>query len=112
MNECAAHKRHIPAALTLDWHHVLPRDWQRQWVPPGATVRDDSRYGPMWDDRGVFLCPTGHHNVHQCIVALMHGEPAVGAVNERFIAREALTRFTDAGGDLQLLRDAHCWGMM
>jgi hypothetical protein len=26
----------------------------------------------LWDNRGVWLCPTGHRNVHHWIVRLMH----------------------------------------
>lgn len=107
---CSLHKRHGPKNLTVELHHVLPRGWQRTWTPPGATVTTDPAYGPMWDPRGVLICPTGHRNTHACIVALMHGQTPPGTRTEVACAQLALDRFTQAGGSLDTLRAAHEWG--
>lgn len=70
----------------------------------------DPAYGPMWDPRGVWICPTGHRNVHLCIVALMRGARPAGTRTEVACARLALDRFVGAGGSLDTLRAAHEWG--
>jgi hypothetical protein len=111
MQPCSLAARHsTPKPLTVEWHHVVPRAWQRFWTPPGATVVNDPAYGPMWDPRGVWVCPTHHRNIHFCIVALMHGTKPLGSPAERKTAQLALDRFVAAGGSLDGLRAAHEWG--
>lgn len=106
---CVAHRLHAPVNMTVEAHHVVPQAWQYAWQPALMGFPGRGDHGMLWDARTVELCPTGHRNVHALIVALMHGRP-VPRRRELAIARLALTRFQEAGGDLQLLRDRRLWG--
>jgi len=98
-------------------HHVIPQAWQFAWPADGRTV--------IWDRRTMPLCRTGHGNVHYWIVRLMrevrdgtlHQQPLrrvnlTRRTKEFAIARLALTRFTEAGGDLTALAKAGRMGGM
>jgi hypothetical protein len=116
-NVCALHKTHQPANLTVEWHHVIPVSWQLHTTltgtPPFPGLDPDGR-GMLWDCRGVWLCPTGHRNVHTWIVKLMHAVATAKSDNplvaskavkpshapaEFAIALDALNRYMDAAGD-------------
>lgn len=124
---CELHKRHSPANLTVELHHVTPVGWQLTWRPPVAPYpgNDPNGRGPLWDSRTVAICPTGHRNTHAWIVKLMHAlaggeDPQVafkaaagstGGVQARW-ALEALVRFKQYGGTLAQLVAAHEWGQI
>jgi hypothetical protein len=126
--KCEAHKHHDPVNRTIEFHHVIPVAWQLHTTvstPPFPGQDPDGR-GMLWDNRGVWLCPTGHRNVHYWIVLLMHRiatsqdedpQAALRAVvsrpapSETPIALEALTRFVEeSGGSLINLTSAGQWG--
>jgi hypothetical protein len=111
---CTAHTYHRPVNVTIEFHHVIPQAWQRVWTPatpPPDAVPGRGDSGPLWDARKVPLCPTGHRNVHACIVALMHGtEPPRQGGYELECAKLALSRFVAAGGSLDFLRENKQWG--
>lgn len=132
---CAAHGRHSPHNLTVEFHHVVPVAWQLHTaVPPALQPSpgpDTSGRGQLWDDRGVWLCPTGHRNVHAWIVKLMRAAAAAQtndpqaayiavwpkgkAPVELPIALDALTRFEPLGaplGGLLALTLAGEWGQV
>lgn len=72
---CELHKAHRPANLTVEFHHVIPVAWQLHTPNPSARPSpgpDQDGRGMLWDNRGVWICPTGHRNVHHWIVVLMH----------------------------------------
>lgn len=113
---CALHKLHTPRNLTTEWHHVIPVAWQLATTlngsPPYPGEDPDGR-GMLWDDRGIWLCPTDHRNVHRWIVGLMHAAAAAGSTDplvaykavrprvppkEFAIAYDALTRFMGEAG--------------
>lgn len=72
---CMLHKIHTPSNLTTEYHHTVPVAWQL-FIPapanPPAPGPDTSGRGPLWDTRGIWICPTGHRNVHFWIERLMH----------------------------------------
>jgi hypothetical protein len=133
---CTVHRVHAPRPLTVELHHVIPQAWQQVFtgpLRPEPEILAASRRVPgrgsegrkLWDARTVALCPTGHRNVHAWIVRIMHlcpGEdPAVATHLARHgdrrargaefdLAVLALTRFKDAGGQLQALVAARQWG--
>lgn len=51
MAECAAHRFHSPRPQTLDVHHVFPKGLG----------------GPDISANEVYLCQTGHANVHRLL---------------------------------------------
>ena len=113
---CELHKLHVPHTLTMEFHHLIPVAWQLFWQPteephPGD---DPNGRGHLWDDRGAWLCPTGHRNVHHLIVAAMHDNAHAlhGHGHEQDMARLALERFADVGGDLEALVHAGKWGQI
>lgn len=88
----------------------------------------------LWDKRKAVLCRTGHGNVHWWLVRFMKAierwprdTPEVQVIDqviynvstgirrwpkEREIARLAMVRFSDAGGSLRELADAHQYGQI
>lgn len=121
---CELHRAHQPAPLTVEWHHIIPVAWQlatplQPGIVPPSPGRDTNGRGMLWDDRGAWLCPTGHRNVHHWIVALTHeiarlgqDDPA-GAITEIAggghakaldvkMAAQALVRFHSFGSLLRL----------
>lgn len=118
---CALHRVHTPKNLTVEWHHILPVAWQLATpvaTPPFPGMDTDGR-GMLWDDRGVWICPTGHRSVHFLIVKMMR-VILVGAIDdteafakltaierrmpEATIARNALIRYpAESGGSLHAL---------
>lgn len=127
LGTCALHGTHEPRPLEVEHHHIVPVGFQKTWQPAVAPFpgRDPDGRGELWDDRTIVVPPTCHHNVRHWIVALMHaltGEypgqavEAVRAVDHRACgpqfdcAYEALTRFKDAGGLLQVLVAAGEYG--
>lgn len=127
-NPCAIHKTHTPTNLTVEFHHIIPVAWQlHTTVPPASQPSpgpDLDGRGMLWDDRGTWLCPTGHRNVHTWIVRLMHAiaslkadDPTAAyaqtkpkhAPKELPVALEALTRF-EPFGSLLALTEASQWG--
>ena len=71
---CQMHKVHSPKNLTVEWRHILPVSWQLSTILTGAPPfpgRDPEGRGMLWDERGVWLCPTGHRNVHLLFVQMM-----------------------------------------
>ena len=124
---CVVHGRHQPACLTTpDWHHLAPRDWQREWTAPGATVTTTAQYGAVWIPDGIHVCQNGHHNIHYWIVKLMRqvavlrSDDAVAVrkaagvprTNEARIAWQALSLWRSNGGSLIALTDGQHWGQM
>lgn len=126
---CVLHKRHAPANLTLEFHHLVPVAWQQLWQPPEPWPNggnDTEGRGRLFDARGVLCCPTGHRNVHVWIVRLMHTvtsedpKVAVAAVRARYGSKArglefdtallALQRWKEAGGSLLELVAAKEWG--
>lgn len=104
VKSCSLHRYHRPRALTAEDHHVIPRAWQSFWIPAGKIAH-------IWDPRTVTLCPTSHRNVHVWIVRFMHaGMPKHVVGREAKIAALALTRWEEAGGSLEALREAGLWG--
>ena len=113
---CELHRLHSPRNLTVEWHHIIPVAWQLRTPlagPGPAPGPDTDGRGMLWDTRGVWLCPTGHRNVHYWIVALMHAAAAANsadplvaykAVKPRVapkefpVAYDALTRFMGEAG--------------
>lgn len=130
LEACALHRHHgTPVPLTVEKHHIVPRSWDRIYIPPVAPYpgRDPEGGPPLWDARTIPLCPSSHRNIHHWIVALMHAvaaeDPAqalaaVKAANmlargpQLAVALEALTRFKAAGGSLQQLVAAGEWGQI
>jgi hypothetical protein len=121
---CMLHGRHAPVPVLLEQHHIVPEGW---WGELVSESRNDI----------AIVCPTGHRSVHYYIERLMRGyaelvgegEPprvlrgeligkAVKSLlregkcnrNEVRMAREALLRFTAAGGSLKMLCDNDEWG--
>ncbi len=90
---------------------MIPVAWQLHTTLSGAAPfpgLDPDGRGMLWDSRGTWLCPTGHRNVHDWIVRMMHAladvsstDPLVAykAVRPRVppkefpVAYQALTRF-------------------
>ena len=127
MSVCQVHGSHTPKCLTTpDWHHLAPRDWQREWVAPGATIVTTVKYGPVWIPDGVSVCQTGHHNIHCLIVKLMRtvatlrsDDPVMAwkaaglpRTREARIALSALTLWRANGGSLIALADGGHWGQI
>lgn len=101
MNRCSMHKLHAPANHTIEEHHVIPQAWQHFKL---GTEE-------LFDKRTVPLCPTGHRNVHDCLVRLMKGLPPGSHSRQTVaVARLAISRFEEAGGDVQALRGAKVFG--
>lgn len=109
---CSLGHEHRPRNLTVELHHVVPVGWQKTWQPQSAPYPgyDHDGRGKLWDARTVALCPTSHRNTHAWIVRLMRGAKPDKRSNECGIALLALEHFTDAGGDLDVLRKAGEWG--
>lgn len=68
---------HAPTPHAQQFHHVIPRDWQRGgWAPPTAPFPGVyvafGVHEQLWDARGVEVPPTCHLNVHAWLVAVMH----------------------------------------
>lgn len=121
---CELHKNHSPSNHTIEFHHLVPVAWQLAWqpsTPPPSPGPDPDGRGELWDNRGAWLCPTGHRNVHYWIVSMMRKtsehehydwsdttEIPSDATTE--MARLALERFTAVGGSLLLLANKGQWG--
>jgi hypothetical protein len=125
---------HGPKNLTTELHHVIPVAWQLHTavqVPPDPGLDPDGR-GMLWDARGVWICPTGHRNVHHWIVTLMRAIAALAGAEsatdpqtvfvsaltgrerrlaEPLVALQALTRFQPYGS-LRALTAAGEWGQV
>lgn len=127
---CLLHRVHLPKALTPEWHHVIPVAWQLKTpvANPPFPGKDPNGRGMLWDARGVWLCPTGHRNVHHWIVAMMRAaalansdDPLVAykAAKPRFLPKEfavaydALTRLRgESGQGLVALTAVGEWGQV
>jgi hypothetical protein len=78
---CSLHRLHTPGNLTVEFHHLIPVGMQLrtatqlQGTPP-SPGQDPNGRGLLWDNRGAYLCPTGHRNVHYWLVAMMHAAVA------------------------------------
>jgi hypothetical protein len=126
---CTIHKMHSPANLTVEWHHVVPVAWQLNTLSPSsrpAPGMDTSGRGMLWDIRGVWLCPTGHRNVHHWIVLMtraLNANPAGGipgalsgilprfqATQEAKTAVLGLDRAASCSVDFAALAAAGEWG--
>lgn len=127
---CQLHKAHSPSNQTVEWHHIVPVAWQLHTPNPTARPSwgpDTDGRGMLWDDRGVWICPTGHRNVHHWISAIMHeliGPPVLALVSavtygvpgkyratqEAKEALLALTRAYACGVDFEALAAAGEWG--
>jgi hypothetical protein len=116
-HDCELHRYHWPTPLYYELHHIVPRAWQNAWKPAGE-------HRVLWAPSTATLCRTAHGNVHVHIVELMwelrsdldiraavakigHGRRHSGELE---LALQALTRFTEAGGDLGLLIGRNLWG--
>lgn len=129
---CAIHGTHTPVNLTIEWHHVIPVAWQlctSAPSPPPSPGPDTDGRGMLWDDRGVWLCPTGHRNVHRWITTMMHAQAAANtsdpaaalkaisgttpATPEMLTAADALIRYTtETGASLLYLTARNEWGQV
>lgn len=92
---CQLHTAHAPHAFTSEWHHVIPVAWQLHTPNPSSRPspgRDPNGRGMLWDNRGVYICPTGHRNVHHFIVILTHA-----IVGESISIPEAWAKAISAG---------------
>jgi hypothetical protein len=112
---CELHVAHDPAPMTSEWHHVLPVAWQLYWKPRGPEPHpgeDPNGRGHLWDSRGVWLCPTGHKNVHWVLVRAMHANAVVpsGQGDTGQMAALGIHRFAEAGGDSRKLIEHGLWG--
>lgn len=112
---CSLHRVHSPKNLTVEWHHLVCVAWQLRTpvsMPPFPGI-DTSGRGMLWDDRGAWICPTGHRSTHHLIVAMMRAILAGAAddtaayatltaaerrMPESTIARQALIRFVAESG--------------
>lgn len=106
---CAAHLTHRPRSLTIERHHTVPQAWQ---LRDGVTK--------LWAPSVTPLCPTGHANVHELIVAMMtHLRDArtdkpsdaweavrFGGKVERLVAYQGLVIYAESGRSLLELADA------
>jgi hypothetical protein len=124
---CELHKIHAPKNLTVEFHHIIPVAWQLSTTvahPPYPGQDPDGR-GVLWDNRTMCLCPTGHRNVHNWIVQMMHAAVAADSddplvaykdVKKRLsrelqVAYDALTRYTsESSSSLLALAAAGEWG--
>ena len=108
---CALTKAHAPKNLTLEFHHIVPVAWQLFWQPTVAPFpgRDPDGRGMLWDNRGVWVCPTHHRNIHADLVALMH-EWSAPSRTELVTAETGMQRFVAVGGSLAALVAAGEWG--
>jgi len=126
---CELHTRHAPKPEYFEKHHIIPQSWQRVWKP-------DSPSAKLWDPRTMTLCRTSHGNVHFWLVNLMRAysasaEPrsvdqAVAAAVTKYkvthtmwikpkeikVARMAMDRYLEAGGDLYGLGQVGQWGQI
>jgi hypothetical protein len=123
---CSIHRAHHPSPLYTEIHHIIPRAWQAAWQPAGASA------GKLWANETVPLCRTAHGNVHWILVAAMRAyqrsasdapnridaaihvalrELDVSAhVREMKVARDAMVRFSGAGGSLDALCEKGFYG--
>jgi hypothetical protein len=133
-SKCELRHEHQPQPRYLERHHIIPRAWQKFHRPRDeelqiAPAQEPDRDG-IWYPETVFLCRTGHGNVHYWIERAMklyvmlppgpdHSERAMTAAREgqvhigRYeteIARDALVLFRDYGGILPKLAQAGLWG--
>jgi hypothetical protein len=127
---CAAHSTHAPAPTYLELHHVIPQAWQRHWQPEINTVKGFAKAvsfeaigvpDPIWDERTIALCRTGHGNVHYWLVKMMQRYQELNEVDpplltpmkvllngeHKFVRKDAqfaylgMQRFAEAGGSLR-----------
>ncbi len=109
MPSCELHRYHFPKPIGDETHHIIPQAWQLAWTPEGLKA------GKLWDPRVAELCPTGHSNVHSWLVTYMKDlalrrETGRPRSREQKMAYLAITRFTEVGGDLELLWERGLWG--
>jgi hypothetical protein len=97
---CTAYRYHVPQCPKPDAHHVIPQAWQKFLVGGNR----------LFDPRTVDLCPNCHRGVHARIVALMTNAPTLKRDKLVPIARLALERYVEYGGNLDDLRKAGLWG--
>jgi hypothetical protein len=57
------HGSHRPEALTLVFHHIVPREWQSEWAPGVGKPQWGDRH-KLWAPDCIQVCPTGHANIH------------------------------------------------
>jgi hypothetical protein len=94
---CEAHKEHAPRNFTTEAHHFVPQAWQQLLA------------GELYDKRTIWLCPSGHRNVHSIIVAIMH---KINEYNQsgREMGMDLVDVCADAvRTDLRLREDNHQW---
>ena len=80
---CVLHRIHLPRPVRTHLHHTFPLYLQlRKW-------------GEVRDKRRVYVCPTGHDDVHAAIEALLVQAPLPRGVGrgELAMAREAIALF-------------------
>lgn len=121
---CEGGHSHVPTPRYLELHHVVPQSWQKSWHP-GDTEYKNNIYTKIFDPRTVALCRTSHGNVHFWLSAFMHYIAAnetdetptdldnvvhqvLAGQHDRHraeveIARQALLRWHEAGGNLRAL---------
>lgn len=64
---CVLHRVHVPDPAILEGHHVIPKGMQKEL---GVIL---PKFGEV-----VWVCPTGHANIHQVLARLLRGEHPVG----------------------------------
>jgi hypothetical protein len=101
-SKCELRHEHQPQPRYLERHHIIPRAWQKFHRPRDeelqiAPAQEPDRDG-IWYPETVFLCRTGHGNVHYWIERAMklyvmlppgpdHSERAMTAAREGQVAR-------------------------
>jgi hypothetical protein len=69
--KCEVHAYHWPPIQVVDWHHIWPLGMG----------------GPDVVGNKVFVCPNGHRNIHEAILALKRGEKPIGTKKEIALAQ-------------------------
>jgi hypothetical protein len=80
---CVLHRIHLPRPVRTHKHHVFPKYLQ---------IR---KYGQIRDKELVYVCATGHDDVHAAIEALLLSRPIPRGVGQKEwqMATEAVQRY-------------------
>lgn len=123
----------VPQAWQVAWQPPAP--WSNAGPSPDRRT-PGGKPVILWDARTTPICRTGHGNVHYWLVAIMRAFAAEGkdrpgtgigravhearmnarakghapAIADLETATQAMTRWLDAGGQLELLVAAGLWG--
>jgi hypothetical protein len=123
--DCWVHGHHAPQPHTFAFHHIIPREWQRQWNPTNGRTTNWSTRHKLWAPDVVGVCPTGHANIHHWIrrirdevkiVAISHArtddawekvyryyKPIGANRRELLVAKQAFINWIEAGGPWEFI---------